>query len=224
MKIKEMSENQRPREKALQYGLSTLNDVELLALILQFGSKERDVFELAQCVLDKTEQLSKLFDLHPNALMDIKGIHKSKALQILASIELAKRALKARSYAMRIESPIDVVGWFQMEFGGLKQEYFVAIYLDNKCRMIKHSILFIGTLDESEVHPREIFKEAVLNSAYSIIISHNHPSGDCLPSKADIALTKRIQQASVMMGIYLADHIIIGNDSYYSFRQENNLD
>ena len=224
MKIKEMNENQRPREKAIRHGFDALSDVELIALILQSGSKERNVFDIAEDVLKISNQLTNLFDMHVNTLTEIKGISKAKALQLLAGLELSKRCLKANAYQKVISCPQDVITWFEMEYGGLKQEHFVAIFLDTKGRMIKQKVLFVGTMDESSVHPREVFKEALLENAYTVMVVHNHPSGDPRPSQADIEFTQLLDDASKMMGIPLVDHIIVGKNVYFSFRQEKYLD
>lgn len=224
MKVKEMSIDQRPREKALRYGLKSLSDLELVAMILQSGHKNRSVFDIASDVLKESEGLSNLMNMHVNTLMRIKGIREVKALQLLASIELSRRILKARVYQASICNPKDVIDWFELEFGFEKQENFVAVYLDTKGHVISHCVLFIGTLNESCVHPREIFKEAFVQSAHSILIAHNHPSGDASPSEADIHVTEQMVLIAKMMGVNLLDHIIIGKDAYYSFREHEYLD
>ena len=223
MKIKELSEEQRPREKALRFGLESLSDVELLSIILQSGSKNRGVTEIANDVLDCTNQLTDLFNMHANALMEIKGISTAKALSLLSALELSKRALKANAYRRTIQNSMDIVTWFEMEYGFLNQEHFVALYLDTKGKIIKHQVLFVGTLNESSVHPREIFKEACLVNAFSVLVVHNHPSGDPAPSKEDIDFTNRLYEVSMMMGIPLMDHVIVGKNCYFSFYQEKYL-
>lgn len=223
MKIKEMNEEKRPREKALRFGLESLTDLELIALILQSGNKKRDVFEIAKDVLKQSEDLNKMFELSAISLMNIQGISKVKSLQLLAGIELSKRSLKAQAYQTTIQKPTDVLHWFQLEYGTLKQENFVAIYLDTKGHIILHCTLFIGTLNESSVHPREIFKKAFEVNAYSVLVLHNHPSGDPSPSTCDIEFTERLNEISNTMGIYLMDHIIVGKNRYFSFRQEEYL-
>lgn len=224
MKIKELSEEQRPRQKALRYGFASLSDVELLAIILQSGNKKRNVLDIANDVLVESNNLTNLFDMHANRLMEIQGISLAKSVQLLASLELAKRALKANTYQKLISSPKDIIHWFEMEFGVLKQEHFVVLFLDTKGKIITHRVLFIGTLNESNVHPREIFKEAFMVNACSILIAHNHPSGVPDPSIQDIELTERISKIAQMMGIQFMDHVIIGRNAYFSFSQEKYLD
>ncbi|MDO4466194.1 MAG: DNA repair protein RadC [Bacillota bacterium] len=220
----EMKEEERPREKALRFGFDVLSDEELLAIILQNGNRHTLVFEMAKEVLDRSEGLSKLFDLSVNELMQIPGIKEAKALNLMASVELCKRVLRKSVYQTVIQSPVDVFNWFQMEIGFDKQEQFVVIFVDSKLRIITHKILFKGTLTESSVHPRNIYKEAFLANAHSILCVHNHPSGDPTPSQADISFTQQLFEIGMMMGIELRDHIIVGRNKWFSFKQQKYLD
>ena len=224
MKVKEMEVEQRPREKALRYGLESLSDLELVALILQSGNKNRSVFEIASVVLKVSEGLSKLMSMHVNTLMQIQGIREVKALQLLASVELSKRVIRSKVYHASIMRPEDVIEWFEFEYGSLPQECFIALYLDTKSKLISHRVLFKGTLNESVVHPREVFKEAFLQNANSVLIAHNHPSGDCTPSKADFEVTYKMVHVAMTMGVNLIDHIIVGQNQYYSFKEHKYLD
>lgn len=223
MKIKEMENEQKPREKALQYGLESLSDLELIALLLQSGNRNRSVFDLAQDVLNYSHGLSNLYSMHVNTLMEISGIKEVKALQLLASIELSKRVLRNQTYKRQILTPEDVVEWFELEYGTKAQEYFVALYLNTKAMIITHKILSIGTLNESCVHPRDLFKEAYLQNAHSILCVHNHPSGDVTPSRSDSICTRQLYEVSKVMGIQFMDHIIVGKNRYYSFAQHQNI-
>lgn len=224
MKVKEMEVEQRPREKALRYGLESLSDLELVALILQSGNKNRSVFEIASDVLKESEGLSKLMQMHVNTLMQIQGIREVKALQLLASVELSKRVIKSKVYHAPVLKPEDVIEWFEFEYGVLQQECFIALYLDTKSKLIAHRVLFKGTLNESTVHPREVFKEAFLQNANSVLIAHNHPSGDCTPSQADFEVTYKMVHVAITMGVHLVDHIIVGQNQYYSFKEHKYLD
>lgn len=219
-----MEVEQRPREKALRYGLESLSDLELVALILQSGNKNRSVFEIASYVLKESEGLSKLMSMHVNTLMQIQGIREVKALQLLASVELSKRVIRSKVYHASIMRPEDVIEWFEFEYGSLPQECFIALYLDTKSKLISHRVLFKGTLNESVVHPREVFKEAFLQNANSVLIAHNHPSGDCTPSKADFEVTYKMVHVAMTMGVNLIDHIIVGQNQYYSFKEHKYLD
>lgn len=221
MKVKEMFEEQRPREKALRYGLESLSDLELVALLLQSGNKQRSVFDIAQDVLNMTHGLSRLFDMHVNALMEIQGIREVKALNLLAGVELCKRAKRKGVYGKTIHTPEDVIDWFSFEYGTKAQEHFVAVYINTKGRIITHRVLFVGTINQSCVSPREIFKEAYLENAYGVIVLHNHPSGDCTPSQEDILCTRQLMEVATIMSIHFIDHIIIGKNSYYSFMEHH---
>ena len=199
-----MSLDQRPREKALRQGLNSLSDLELIALILQSGSKDRSVFDIAQDVLIETEGLSQLFNMHVNSLMKIKGIREVKALQLLAGVELCKRVLKTNAYRMQIKKFLRMLfSGLKVEYGYLTQENFVCVYLDTKARIISHRVLAIGTLNEACVHPRDVFKEAYLQNAAGVICVHNHPSGDPSPSLEDINMTKQLVSIAKMNGIQL---------------------
>lgn len=219
-----MEVEQRPREKALRYGLESLSDLELVALILQSGNKNRSVFEIASDVLKESEGLSTLMTMHVNTLMQIQGIREVKALQLLASVELSKRVIKSKVYHAPILKPEDVIEWFKFEYGTMSQECFIALYLDTKSKLISHRVLFKGTLNESVVHPREVFKEAFLQNANSVLIAHNHPSGDCTPSKADFEVTYKMVHVAMTMGVCLVDHIIVCKNQYYSFKEHKYLD
>ncbi len=216
--------DQRPREKALRFGLESLSDLELVALILQSGHKNRSVFEIAVDVLKESEDLSKLGNMHVNTLMQIDGIREVKALQLLASVELGRRVKRAKVYRAEILRPQDVIEWFESEFGSMDQECFVALYLDTQGKLISHRVLFKGTLSESAVHPRNVFKEAFLQNANSVLIAHNHPSGNCRPSRNDIEVTLQMVKVAKTMGVQLVDHIIVGANSYYSFKEHQYVD
>ena len=162
--------------------------------------------------------------MHVNTLMQIQGIREVKALQLLASVELSKRVIKSKVYHASILKPEDVIEWFEFEYGVLQQECFIALYLDTKSKLIAHRVLFKGTLNESTVHPREVFKEAFLQNANSILIAHNHPSGDCTPSQADFEVTYKMVHVAITMGVHLVDHIIVGQNQYYSFKEHKYLD
>ena len=218
-----MKEELRPREKALRNGIQSLSDLDLLALLISSGTKNHTVFEIAQDMLVKSDGLNHLFDMHINEFMEIKGIREAKALQIVGSIELCKRALRTQAYQTTITCPNDVIRWFELEYGTLQQEHFVVVYLNTKGKIITHRVLFIGSLDESIVHPRDIFKEAFLQNAHSVLFVHNHPSNDVTPSVEDRVCTEQLVAISKVMGIQVLDHIIVGKNCWYSFKQEGEL-
>ena len=218
MIIKELNEEERPRERLLKYGASNLSNEELISIILKTGTKNTSVKILASKVLKELKNINSLKDITINKLINIKGIGKVKAIELIASLELGKRVFYLNDNKNTIlNSSIKVFDYFKDILMYETQENFIAIYLDSKSRIISYKILFKGTLNTSCVHPREIFKYAYLESAYSIIIIHNHPSGEVDPSIPDIELTNNLFDIGKLMGIPIIDHIIIGKTKYYSF-------
>lgn len=222
--IKEMPFKERPRERFLTSNIESITDVELLAILLRTGTKQESVIELAKRVLYENENLKELSQKTVRELTKIKGIGNAKAIQILAGIELGKRVSKESFKKLtKLSSPQNVYDYLKTDFELKDQENFIAIYLNTKGELIGEKIIFVGSLNASLVHPRAIFKQAVLLSAALMIIAHNHPSGDPTPSKADIEFTKILNENSRMMDIELLDHIIIGKDRYFSFKKKNIL-
>lgn len=220
-KINDIPVSARPREKLIEFGVSSLSDCELLSIILKSGTKNKSVIELAEDILKELNGIGKIKDCDINWLMNIKGVGKAKACEVIATIELGKRLyLKKEISLNKIKNSKDVYENMKYLLVDKKQEYFYCIYLNNKNCIIERKLLFMGTINKSIVHPREIFKHAYLSSASSIICVHNHPSGDIIPSKEDINLTKALLEISRIQAIPILDHIIIGNDGYYSM-QEN---
>lgn len=224
MKIQEMSTESRPREKALRFGLTSLSDLELIAILLGSGSHNRSVFDIAQDLLENSDNLANLFGMKVEDLTSIAGIREARALKILSGVELCRRAMRTQVCRTQITQPEQLVGWFELEYGWLDREHFIGVFLDTKGNILSHQTLFIGTVNESTIHPRDIFKEAFTKNAYSMILIHNHPSGDPTPSKSDIECTNRIKMIAKMMGILLLDHIIVGHNNSFSFRKAKYLD
>lgn len=217
--IKELPIKERPRERFVKYGASAIQTFELIAIILRTGSKDESVLELAKRVTYMSNSLKDLSNTSIKELKSIKGIGDSKAIELLAAFELGKRVNKESfSSHYKLHSPEKIYQFLKNELEMKTQEHFLALYLNTKGELIKKETLFIGSLNSSLIHPREIFKHAVINSAAAIIICHNHPSGDPNPSRQDLEITKLIHKNSLMMDIELLDHIIIGKDKYYSFK------
>lgn len=215
--IKDIKKEDRPRERALEVGVSNLSDNELLAIILRSGTRNKSVKELSNELLKMVGSLNKLRDVTYNSLTNINGIGKVKAIELLSIIELSKRInYKRESKRIKIKSSIDVFNNYKYLFIDKKQEYFYVLYLDNKNYVIGNKLLFIGTLNKSLVHPREIFKYAYLNSAAGIICMHNHPSGNITPSNEDIKITNNLIEIGKIQNIIVLDHIIFGNNNYCS--------
>ena len=223
MILKEMPTDERPREKALKYGVKALCNRELLAIIIRNGIKSYSALDIADDILKKAKGVKGLKRLNINELNKIKGIKNVKAIELMVVFELVNRMLYEEILDVNIiTSPKKLIDWLKLEFGHLQQELFIVIFLNTKNHIIDYSIIFKGTLNASIVHPREIFKDAIVKSSSSIIAVHNHPSGDPTPSKSDIIVTKKISDVGKIMDIKVVDHIIVGFNNYYSF-SENNL-
>lgn len=223
MKIKEIPFYERPREKLLKYGKDNLSDAELLAIILKTGTSSVSAVELAYNILKCIDGLSNLKDISYDMLVDIKGIGSAKAVEILSVTELAKRIYYDISYDndLSFTSPDVIYNNNKYLFDNVKQERFYCLYLNSKKKLIERKLLFMGTVNKSVVHPREIFKEAYRLSASSIVCFHNHPSGDVTPSREDIELTNSLIRIGEMNGIPVVDHVIFGFDNYYSFYENS---
>ena len=224
-KIKDIPLDDRPRERLINSGVSNLSNEELLAIILKTGTKNKSAKMLASDILSKIDGLENIEVLNYEFLKNILGIGDAKACEILASLELGKRInRKIKSIKnKKLNNSKLIFDYYASEFQNKKQEYFYAIYLDSSKKIIKDRLLFVGTLDQSLVHPRELFKEAYLCSASSIICVHNHPSGNIFPSKEDVELTNNLKKIGLLMGIPIIDHIIIGNNDYYSFFENGDI-
>lgn len=217
--IKDIPKEERPRERLIKYGTGNLSNEELLAILLKTGTRDKSAKDLAANLLIKLGSIKSLDDMNYYSLSQIKGIGQAKACTILTAIELGKRINNDINSLQDIivNSSVMVYKYFNNLFRNKKQEYFYAVYLDSKKKLIDKKLLFIGTLNYSIVHPREVFKEALLLSASSIICIHNHPSGNIEPSKDDIEVTERLINVGKVLGILIVDHLIIGNNNYYSF-------
>jgi DNA repair protein RadC len=216
MRIKDITEENRPRERLKKIGPEALSDAELLAIFLRTGTKEENVIDMSNRLLSK-HGMDKLSDLSLKELQEIKGIGFAKACQIVAIFELTKRHNLAKKNIRKVQSAEDVYNYLSPRLSNLKQEHFIILCLDSKSKIIKETELFIGTLNESIIHPREVFKEAIRESANSIILVHNHPSGDCHPSTQDEHITDILVEAGRLLGIPVKDHVIIGKDSWWSW-------
>ena len=225
MRIKDIPSLERPRERALQIGLEHLSNEDLLAILLGSGTSSLSAKEVALHLLSKLQSLSSLRDESVESLSHIKGIGKVKALHLLASVELGKRVLmKNSNNHLRYTNPKDIFESARYLFAGKKQECFYALYFNQKQELLERKLLFMGTVNRSVVHPREVFKEAYLLSASSVICIHNHPSGDVTPSMEDIRVTKALIEIGEMNGIPVLDHLIVSDDAYYSFREHGRME
>jgi DNA repair protein RadC len=221
MKIKDIPLQNRPRERFSRLGASVLSDAELLAIILQNGTCGENIIDVSNRLITEFG-LNKLSSLSLKELQTIKGIGPAKAMQIKAVFELNKR-VKIQNGQIALSSPKEVFDYLQPKMSCLDKEHFVVLLLDSKNKLIKEETVSIGTLNSSVIHPREIFKSAIKESANSIILVHNHPSGNPLPSAEDKQITERLLKAGEVISIEIIDHIIIGKNSYYSFDESGLL-
>lgn len=224
IKVKDLYKEERPREKALRYGVETLSNRELLAIVLRCGYKGVSVLQLADQVLSTSKGLLPLLQMDMQSLCAIKGISQIKAIEIGAILEMSKRIAQEKVQAgVYGESPQLIAEYLIKKIGFHKQEHFLALFLDTKNKIIKDKVLFIGSLNQSVVHTREIFKEAISCSGAKIVVAHNHPSNNCTPSESDILVTNTIMEVGNLVGIPLLDHLIVGMDQYFSFKEKGLL-
>jgi len=216
--LRDLHKDDKPREKLLNKGVEALKNDELLAILLGSGVQGKDVRKLAKEIVSLMD--SSFDNLSLKTLCDIHGLGLAKASQILASIELSKRYLIRSN--KRITSAQEVYEELK-EFSIKNQEHFLSITLDGASHIINTRTVFIGTLNQSMVHPREVFADAIADRAAGVIIAHNHPSGTLEASRADIAITQRLKEVSRLVGIELLDHVILSKHGFYSFSDEGLL-
>ncbi len=218
--IKDLPQEERPREKLLKYGADRISNTELLAIILRTGTRTQSALKLAEHILARVSQLRELPLLTVEELMEIKGVGLAKGIQVKAALELGSRiASSFRQDSLTITSPKDVADMLMEQMRFYQKEYFKVLLLNTKNQVIASEIVSIGSLNTSIVHPREIFNIAIKRGCASIILAHNHPSGDPTPSKEDMEVTSRLVEAGEIIGIKVLDHLIIGEGRYYSFRE-----
>jgi len=218
-KIKELPKVERPREKLISKGPQNLKDEELLAILFRTGREGKNVLELAKQILGKYSK-KRLLKLTYEDLIKIKGIDSAKACTIVAAAELVKRALKIQDESLPIVSSVKDVTLQVSYLREKTREHLMAIYLNARNELLFRKHVFVGTLNANLVHPREIFSEALKQNAASVILVHNHPSGDAEPSEDDLTITKRILEAGKIMGIDVLDHIIITKTKIFSFKEK----
>ena len=221
--FKSIPDEEKPRERLALYGAEYLSNEELLMIVLRTGYRGKSVKELSIELLSFVGGIDKFRDMKLQNFLDVPGIGRVKAIELCALIELSRRIYNSVSLKdlISFHDSITIVNYFNEVFQGVKQEEFYCVFLDNKKKYIDKKKLFVGTINFSVVHPREIFKMAYLLSASFIICVHNHPSGDPTPSDEDIVLTKKLKELGELHAIYLVDHIIIGDSTYYSFYDDN---
>ncbi|MEK6823990.1 MAG: DNA repair protein RadC [Nanoarchaeota archaeon] len=220
MKIKDLPQENRPRERFLKHGPETLSDAELFAILLRTGTKGENVIDMSNRLI-KEYGLDKLFECSLKELQEIKGIGPSKAMQILTIAEITKRCNLSRKQLKKITCAKDVFDLFHERLKDEKQENFYVLMLNNKNYIFGEKLITKGILDSAIIHPREIFKPAIKNSASKIILIHNHPSGDPNPSKEDLDITKKLIDVGKQLDIKVLDHVIIGNEKWWSWMEKS---
>ncbi len=213
MRIKDIPKENRPRERLKQNGIDVLSNAELLAIILQKGTRKENVIDMSNRIIFKYS-FDKLSECSLTELKDIPGIGDAKAMQIKAIFEINKRVNSGVICERVVNCSEDIAKYYIERMKGLKREHLIAVFLDSKNKIINDKVISIGTLNSSLVHPREVFKEAIKNSANAIILVHNHPSGEVESSPEDLDITEKMKEAGVLVGIKVLDHVIVGKDRY----------
>ena len=219
MTIRDMTLEERPREKMILNGVGCLSDAELLAILIRTGTKELNAVQLGQAIIDKADNIRYLQDLTFEELKSINGIGQTKALQIKAALELSNRIASYKPLKYKIKNPWDIYKYYMESLRYQYKEIFKVVLLNTKNEIITDVDISIGTLNSSLVHPREVFREAIRRSSNKIILLHNHPSGNAEPSKEDKNITNRLKDCGELVGIEVIDHIIIGDGVYFSFKE-----
>ena len=222
--MRQLAPHDRPREKLERLGAGALGDNELLALVLAGGSATRDALSLANELLHRFGGLRGLTRVAPDDLRSVRGVGVARAAQVLAAVELGRRTLvREAAERPRLGTPRQIAALLLPQYGARQVEHFGLVMLDTKHRMLRVRVVSIGCLDSTVVHPREVFREATAASAAAIVLFHNHPSGDPVPSRDDLTLTTRLVEAGAVMGIAVLDHIILAESRFFSMAEAGGL-
>ncbi|MFC1561640.1 DNA repair protein RadC [candidate division KSB1 bacterium] len=223
-RIKDWPESERPREKLSKHGAESLSDAELLAILLREGTGSITALDLAKSLLVQYKNIYELSGRRDGEFTRLKGIGKAKAITLVAAFELGRRvAAGSQPVKTKIHSPEAIAQRYIPVLETVKQEEFRVINLDSANNLLSDKVITRGSLNASIVHPREVFKQAITESAASIIVIHNHPSGNPLPSREDRKITEKLVNAGAIIGIEVIDHIIIAGREYYSFAEHNEI-
>lgn len=216
--IKHLPDSEKPRERFSSVGVENLSNEELIAILIRTGIKNIGAKEVALNTLKSVKKISDFQNININYLASIKGLGSIKAMVLICAIEFGKRVMQDNNEKQKkLNNAREVYQYFKKYYHNAKQEKLIAVYLDVKKNILGYDTVFIGTINKSVAHPREIFKKAILNNASAIIIIHNHPSGDVTPSNEDTMFTNQMLECGKIMGIYLIDHLIFGHNNYYSY-------
>ena len=222
--MKDLTPGDRPREKLLTHGATALGDNELLALVLGSGCRGANALAVANQLLAARGGLHGLMRSTVDDLSRAAGVGRAKAAQVLAAIEIGRRALtRGNLDRPQLLTPSQTVAFLMPAYGGRIVELFGVVLLDTKYRVIRTALVATGTLNSTIVEPRDVFREAAMGAAFAVVVFHNHPSGDPTPSPNDVELTWRLKAAGTLMGIPLIDHVILGDARYFSFKETGSL-
>ena len=219
MTIQDMTLEERPREKMILNGAGSLTDAELLAILIRTGTKQFNAIQLGKAIIEKADNIRYLQNITIEELESINGIGKTKAVQIKAALELGNRIASYKPAKYKIKNPWDIYKYYMESLRYQYKEIFKVVLLNTKNEIITDVDISMGTLNSSLVHPREVFREAIIRSSNKIILLHNHPSGNAEPSKEDKSVTNRLKECGELIGIEVIDHIIIGDGIYFSFKE-----
>ncbi|MBC2577142.1 DNA repair protein RadC [Peptostreptococcus russellii] len=224
IRIKDMNKDEMPREKMMSKGVKYLSNSELLAILIRTGNKKYNALELSSMIIKKSENgIRSLHEMSIDELCNIDGVGPSKATIIKAALELGNRVSNYIPEKYKIKNPWDIYIYYMEEMRYMKKEVFKIVLLNTKNEIISDVDVSVGSLNSSIVHPREVFVEAIRKSANSMILIHNHPSGNPSPSDEDIKITERLMYSGEIIGIEVLDHIIIGDGEYYSMKEEGDI-
>jgi DNA repair protein RadC len=222
--MKEVAPHDRPREKLERLGAAALGDNELLALVLGSGSRADNALSIANRLLEQCAGLHGLTRTAVGALQRVPGVGIARAAQVLAAVELGRRTLvRGVAERPRLNTPRQLAEYLLPQYGSHAVEQFGVVMLDTKHRLVRIKTISVGSIDSTVVHPREVFREAVLASAAALVLFHNHPSGDPTPSPDDLVLTTRMVSAGTVMGIDVVDHLILADQRYFSLVEAGRL-
>ena len=221
--MKDLSPDDRPREKLRSHGAAALGDNELLALVIGHGSSQGDALTVANALLAAHGGVHGLARSTADDLRRTPGIGGARASQIVAAVELGRRSLTRSPARRQIRHPIDAADFLMPRFGGRAVEQFGVVLLDTRHRVLRASVLVSGTQNSTIVQPREVYRAAAIGGAAAIVVFHNHPSGDPTPSPEDVDLTRRLAAAGMLIGIDLVDHVILGDGRYWSFKERGTI-
>ena len=219
MTIQDMTLEERPREKMILNGAGSLTDAELLAILIRTGTKQFNAIQLGKAIIEKADNIRYLQNITIEELESINGIGKTKAVQIKAALELGNRIASYKPAKYKIKNPWDIYKYYMESLRYQYKEIFKVVLLNTKNEIITDVDISMGTLNSSLVHPREVYREAIIRSSNKIILLHNHPSGNAEPSKEDKSVTNRLKECGELIGIEVIDHIIIGDGIYFSFKE-----